>query len=175
MEPCLIVPLTKSPHATGRYGPRAWQDWYRGLLKARNILSASPDSCILVISAVHITGEKSEEELYVKALEELGVKRGKLVVIRKAQETIEQIRIAVDMGRSLGLQPVFISTWLHYPRVRWLCRGMQARHVVAWGIPRPREAITDVVLAFLFPVIDLAGKREWFLNRVTKRRMMGKH
>ncbi|MGC9602345.1 MAG: ElyC/SanA/YdcF family protein [Minisyncoccia bacterium] len=173
----LIIPLTKSPHFTGRYGPVEWQDWYRGLVKAKTLLelykAQGVPAKILVLSAVQVTSEKSEVEIYTWALKKLGVDDGDIMVINKTQETIEQTEM-VAMFIKKGIQVVIISTWLHYLRVRWLCRGLKAKHYIVWGIPRPREAITDIMLTVLFPPIDLCGGREWFLKKTRERRLAGK-
>jgi len=58
--------------------------------------------------------------------------------------------------------------------VWWLCRGKGVKHKVVFGIPRPFEIFYDITLAITFPIIDLLGKREWFLKKVTARRESGK-
>ena len=171
----LILPLTKGPHTTGRVGAIDKQDWFNGLVKAKELLAQFPNSKILVLSNVQVAGEVHEAELYYWALKQIGVYDRDILIVRKAQETIEQIAIAREVAKKEGARLVVISTWLHYPRVRWLMSGMGAEHHVAFGIPRPREAVTDIVLTFLFPLLDLFGKREWFMQKVNERRLSGKH
>jgi len=37
-----------------------------------------------------------------------------------------------------------------------------------------KSPITDLALAIVFPVIDLFGGRQWFLNKLRARRSLGK-
>ncbi len=174
MKEYLILPLTKSPHQTGRIGPREKQDWHRGLVKAKD-LQEKTGGKILVISNVHIAGERHEADLYDMALRELDVSDENIMIVRKAQETIEQIEIAQRISDDLEKDLIIISTFLHYLRVRWLCLGQKFDHCIAFGIPRPKEAVTDIILIFIFPFLDLVGLRNWFLEKITKRRVSGKH
>lgn len=171
----LILPLTKGPQ--DRVGPRTRQDWYCGLIKAHELLQADPSAKILVISNVHVAGRPHEATVYAEALQEFGVSNGDVVVIRQAQETIEQLHLAAGIAQKLKKELVIISTWLHYPRVRWICwwDGIAATHHAAFGIPRPGEAIRDVALWVIFPLVDLFGKRELFLKKVEERRLKGVH
>ena len=169
----LIFPLTKSPHS-GRIGSKEGQDWYRGLVIARN-MQRDIGGRILVLSNVQIAGEEHEADLYAEALKELGVKDEYIVVVKEAQETVEQIKIAKEIADRADEKLIVISAFLHYPRVRYLCRGLGVAHRIVFGIPRPREAVTDIILTFLFPVIDLLGLREKFLEKVQNRRIGGKH
>lgn len=173
-SPRLIVPLTKSPHS-GRIGKKEWQDWYRGLALAKKILRPGVDK-ILVVSDVKIKGEKHEADIYVSALQELNVDTADIVVIKSAQETIGQIDVAKEIGQKENLSLVFISTWTHYLRVRWITffDKIRAKHFTTFGIPRPREAFTDLISTFLFPLIDILGLRKKFKERVSLRRKQGR-
>lgn len=173
----LILPLTKSPHPSGRIGQTETQDWYRGLLKAKSF-SKKYQAKILVISNVHIATERHEVEIYVDALKALGIKEPDMVVIKEAQETIGQLEIAAGIAEKERKTLLIISTFLHFLRVWWLCRvykNIKIRHSIAFGMPRPQEAITDILLTFLFPFFDVVGRRQWFVEKVIKQREKGKH
>lgn len=174
MKGYLILPLTKGPHS-GRIGDEKLQDWWRGLVKAKNLMEKFPSSKILVLSAVHIAGEKAEAKIYLETLHRMGVGDDKIMFLEKAQETMEQVEIAKKIAAWEKMELLVVSTFLHYPRVRWLFRGFRVRHYGVFGIPHPREAITDIILIVLFPIIDLLGKREWFRTKIVGRRESGKH
>lgn len=173
----IIVPLTKSPHPTGRWGPVEKQDWYVGLVKATALYRQLRLSKILVISAFQAEGEKSEIELYLWALDELGVPRSSIVTVGKGQETVGQLKIAAEYAQREGAELIVVSSYLHYPRVRWLCSHgdtkMKTRHYCTGGIPRPLGAVWDIVLTFVFPLVDCCGLRIWFLGKVLARRAKG--
>lgn len=183
----LILPLTKGPHPTGRIGPRRLQDWRRALKEAvavayqayfatssQSFTEAGFPATMLILSDVQIAGEEHEVELYSGFLDELGF-TGPRIVLRETYETIGQLDRAFEIAQEEDFQLVVVSTFLHYPRVRWLCRGRGAIHKCVWGIPRPREAITDIILAVVFPFIDMFGWRKGFLQKVNKRRQAGVH
>ena len=172
--PHLIVPLSKSSWREGRIGPVEWQDWYRGFVRAACFARILPDSRIVVISDVRVAGGAHEHERYRFAAAREGVPPETMVYVRATHETIEQIAIAARMAKEQGAKLIIVSTWLHYPRVRWLARGVPAKHYAAFGIPRPYEAVTDIVMTFAMPVIDLLGLRPWFQRKTRERRQRGK-
>ena len=173
MEKYFIVPITKSPHKRGRLGPVELQDWYQGVKKAVSLLKQIPDSKILIVSDVHIDGEEHEADIYVRALRGLGVGGEDMVVVKDCYETIGQVDMIKKIAKEQSYKLIFISTFLHFPRVWLLARGMNVKHYLALGLPRPREAITDIILSFLFPIIDVLGGRVWFQKKVLHRRKEG--
>ncbi len=179
----IIIPVTKGPHPQGRIGPLEWQDWYLQLVRTVS-LSCEMSAGILVISDVHIDGAEHEAYYYCDVLYQLGcspcsdftkLEAGQYIDLRECQETIGQMERVKEICHEYGFNPIFVSTWFHYFRVRWLTRGMKATHYVSFGLPRLLEAITDMILTFAFPVIDLAGKRRWFQEKIVGRRESGKH
>ncbi|OGZ43903.1 MAG: hypothetical protein A3J55_00525 [Candidatus Ryanbacteria bacterium RIFCSPHIGHO2_02_FULL_45_17b] len=179
MKETLIVPLTKSPHPRGRIGPTRWQDWFRGLRRAVTIAKVIPNAEILILSNVRVANQPHEADLYSEALAEMGVISFR--VIRECYETIEQINYSIDLAIQERKNLIFVSTFLHYLRVEWLIlthpdrKLVEVKHYSVLGIPRPKEALTDIVLTVLFPLIDLVGGRQWFLRAVNSRRLTGKH
>ena len=171
-----LLPLTKSPHERGRVGPRERQDWYVGLVEAARRAHDDPKAQILVISAFQAKDSRSEVDLYVEVLHELGISDEQIVVIPQAMETVEQLHIADAYAREHGMELVVISSKLHSPRVRKICKydGIVATHYRTAGIPRPWGAVTDIGLTVLFPALVRLGLRDWFARRLAKRRASGK-
>ena len=178
----IVVPIIKSPHSSGRIGQRKMQDWFRGVKKSVSI-SQKTNGEILVISNAQYLNQKHEVDLYREALYELGMVNPR--VVREGYETIEQINLSFQLAAKERKDLVFVSTFSHFPRVWWLvasCKRhykkigtpIKARNYVAFGISRTREMITDIVLAVLFPLIDILGGRKLFLRMVNRRRLKGK-
>lgn len=167
-----LLPLTKGPAAKGRIGPREWQDWYRSLVLTKKLMPRYQPCSVAILSNFQVAGEMHEVYFYLEALEELSIPD--VVVIREAYETMGQLEYAFEMARRERVNLVVISTWLHFPRVWWLCRGMGVKHHVAWGIPRPSLAAADIFLTFALPALDLLGLRKWFKKRLERRRTSGK-
>lgn len=161
--------------STGRVGHADHQDWRATCKKAVNLLKQNPNSKIMVASDFKFKG-LAEVNLYEKILRGMGVRKEDIIIISEGYETISQLMVAFKKATELQKQLIVISTFLHFPRVWWLTRGKKknVKHKVVFGIPRPKEAVVDVILAILFPIIDLMGLREWFQDVTTKRRMGGK-
>ncbi len=178
----VILVLTKGPHRT-RFGPEHWWDWKRQCRLAVELYRKYPDAVVLLPSAVHITGHKSEIELYREEFKRDGLLestknpdgRNALVLEPVEQETVGQIKRGYQFADTLGMRLVVVSTWCHYLRVRYLCRGMGVTHKIAWGIPNPVEAVTDCILAVVFPLLDLFGAGKRFQKWAIKHRESGKH
>lgn len=169
----VFVPLTKSPKPhKGRIGSEELQDWYRGLMLASTLTKSSPDSTIFVVSNVHIKHAPHEADLYQETLLKLGVNREQITVLKRAKETIGQIQITKEIYGT-GTDVTYIVAPSHYMRTLWLTRDTKSKVVIGWGLPRPKELVTDIVLSFIFPLIDFCGKREWFQKLVIQRREKG--
>lgn len=177
MKGTLIVPLTKSPHRSGRIGKKHQQDWFRGIEKAVILHYIIPESEILVLSDVHVSEQVHEAEIYTETLTNMGVKSFR--VIRECYETISQVNKAIDIANCEDKNLIFVSTWLHYPRVEWLIKNkkklVSIKHFSVIGIPRPKEAVTDIILTILFPLIDMCDYHKWWLDKINERRKQGKH
>jgi hypothetical protein len=171
----LIVPLVKSPRPRkGRIGPDDKQDWYACCELAARLSRSLPDSSIAVISSYQAHGEKPDAEVYEQTLVSLGVSCERLYLIQKGSETTGQIEQAEKLAKEKDAEILFVSTLLHSPRVWWLTRKKAVyRRIAPNGRPRPWEALTDIVLIFLFPVLDFIGMRQWFLDKTELRRASG--
>lgn len=168
----LIVPLTKNPNPKGRIGDECEQDWYRGCFEAVLLEKQNRDSTIVVVSNV-TDNDFSEPDKYAETLQKMGARS--ITMVREAFETVRQIEVIERIERIVQEEGfIIVSTWTHYLRVRWLCRGKGWRHVVVGGIPRPREIVTDAILTFAYPLIELLGGRDWYLSWVEGRRGQGK-
>ncbi len=176
MSGYLLLPLTKSAWPRGRIGPEWVQDWYRALVKAVSLQQRYRPSIILVASAFHPRSEIPEVDTYSRALRQFGLTPEQdFYVVRQGHETTGQIKFASEEADRRGQKLVIITTWLHYPRVLCLLRGRKDVILYgAFGVPRPYEAVTDVALWFLFPIICAIGFRDRFLALVARRRMAGK-
>ncbi len=168
-----IALIPKSPWRKGRIGPAARQDWVSACDDAAKLAKQMPDAKIIVADAYVERGERPDLELYQAALEEAGVPKNQQHLTSEGMETIGHIEALNRIARAEDVDLLIVSTFLHYPRVRWICRGQGHQHRAAWGIPRPKEALTDLVLTILFPLLDRLGLRQQFLKRVTKRRESG--
>ncbi len=169
-----ITLVAKSPWSKGRYGPHHHQDWVRACGIAAKEVAQNPEAEILVVDGFQAQRQASDLELYCKELVRLKVDPERIRTINQGNETVAQLEIVEEQATKEKARVLLISTFLHYLRVRWLCRGLGYEHRVAWGIPRPREAVTDIILMFIFPILDLLDLRPWFQRQVTGRREDGK-
>ncbi|MES2203534.1 MAG: ElyC/SanA/YdcF family protein [Patescibacteria group bacterium] len=174
----LIWAATKSVWPTGRIGADELQDWYAGCALAADLLhryrDAGEPAIVLLVGALQAVGERPEVDNQLTALERLGLHQRDITVVRTGTDTIGQLEAAVDYARVWDSDLVVVSTFLHYPRVRWLCRGKGYRHFVAWGRPRPYEAVTDLIATPLYPIVDKLGLVERGRKKVLERRASGK-
>jgi hypothetical protein len=169
----IIGILTKSPHPQGRVGPREKQDWYRQCVDVVELHRKIPESEIVVTSALHIKGARREEEYYTEAILSLG---DSVIALEKGVETIEQIRVFKEYISVHEAKLILSVTFTHFLRVVWLCFRAQltvTKYKVSWGIPRPKEFVTDIILTFLYPILDILGKGTWFMEKVQARRKEG--
>ncbi len=177
------LPLKSESGWKGRIGLRTSQDWYRGLVMAKVMFNTSmlrrEDARICVVSENLFDGIP-EIVAYVDALHELGLAdETAYLKIPRGRETIGHMRAVLDLCQK-GDAVTFIASPLHFFRVLWIAfwwkftyQDVRAACVVAWGIPRPFEALTDAVLTVAFPVLDILGLREWFVLRTIGRRKEG--
>lgn len=171
----IIVPIPKSPHPSGRTGPKVEQDWYQGLVRAAALAREVGDAKILVITAFQAAGEESEASMYLRELKHLAPNARPLWIDR-GYETVEQVELLrpfTEARDAPDSEIIVISTFLHYWRVRWLARGMRLRHECVYGTPRFSEVPRDLVLTVLMPVIDLLGLRSAYLRWLKGRREKG--
>lgn len=174
----VIVPITKFPG--DRKGPAQEQDWYEAVKHAKKLLdwfhNKGNPAFILVLSDVKVDGYPHEADTYLEALLEIGVDEKDIEVVKEGQETVGQIEWLKQ--NYAGSEIWLLSVRIHAPRVRYICRrlGLKANHkTIREGRKRTREAVTDFILNFAFPIIHFLGLTKWFQKLVIKRRKQGKH
>ena len=183
-----ILPLTKSCISNadtstgiqrwlfGRIGPEAWQDWYVCCRRAVNNQKKS-DGEILVVCDVWQPGwiepEAAVQERAVKQLD------GHYVLIKEGHDTLSQMLVAIAWARENNCDLQVIASPSHYLRVavhlqiwRWRgeTKGVEIDQIVGWGLPRPLEALTDLLLNLITPTIDVIGQRSWWISRLRQQR-----
>ncbi len=152
------------------------QDYYKGCLKAVKLANNDPVCKILMPSTFQVYG-MYEADVYKIILNNLGILSCQIHYVANKKdglETIGQLEATFKMAKKEQARLIVISTLFHFPRVWWLCRDKNVKHEVVFGIPRPSEVISDIILAFLFPFIDLVGLRKWFQKVTIKKRLKGK-
>lgn len=191
MKTIIFVP-TKGPHRF-RLGPRRWHDWIVQCRKAAQLQRTLPDAVIYIPSAVHTSGYIPELAFYRAALEDVGLAEtvektadggyvfldlpGRIRAILEAEglETMGQCLLAFALAERERAELIVLSTFPHILRVLYLCRGRNVQYKIAWGTPNPIEAITDILLAVVFPFFDFLGQGEQLRQWVIQRREKGKH
>ncbi|MEK7227747.1 MAG: ElyC/SanA/YdcF family protein [Patescibacteria group bacterium] len=174
----VIVPITKFPG--DRKGPAYEQDWYEAVKHAKTLLNwfhnEDKSAFILVLSDVMVDGYPHEADTYHDALREIGVEEKDIEVVKEGQETVGQIEWLKQNYDESDIW--LLSVRIHAPRVRYICKkfGLKANHkTIHEGKKRTKEAITDFILNFAFPVIHFLGLTKWFQKKVVGRRKSGKH
>lgn len=166
--------VVKSPWAAGRWGQRSGQDWYRQCVIATRWADPQKD-VIAVYSANMLPGTSTPEvDLYQQAVKEID---GRDVdVAARGTETVSHICALAEHAHELQTDLVLVTTWTHWLRVRYIAHryGIRARFLTAWGLPRPRELVTDAFLAILYPLICMLGRERAFLDGLEQRRQSGK-
>ncbi len=170
--------VAKSPIPTrGRIGKKQHQDWYRAVEIGVGIVRNDPKSRLLLVTGFSTPDEGTEMDCYLSTLKEFGIEAGDIIRIREATETVGQLAGAKSYANQNHNELTIVCTFLHAARVKYLCwrSGLKGDIKVAvLGWPRPQEALTDLILTFVFPLLDLIGQREWFLRKVGARRSSGK-
>ena len=186
----VIVPLSKSNWAEGRVGPARLQDGHRSIVRAGKYLFYHPHATILLMSATVFmpkTGEPvSELECMEDSARIAGIALAKTEKRAEGTCTYTQVQILLDHAVKRGWNLHLIATQLHFFRVWWIVKRFikadpeKYKDIeisyswVLWCIPRPKEFITDAVLMFLYPLLDLLGHSQWFREFTSKRREKGK-
>ena len=171
MKTIIFLP-TQGPHLP-RTGPVAAYDWRVQCQLAAARWKSGTDSVIYVPSAFQQTGARSELDFYGELLSASGVPGDAMMLDPRGLDTVEQCELALALAARENARLVAISCHVHLPRVRYLLRGHGVEHVVASGTPNRWLHFTHIILAVLFPILDMLGLRGWWKSRVTKRRQAG--
>jgi hypothetical protein len=171
----LVFPLPKSPlPEKGRFGPREAQDWWRICEEAVRLAKEEYHYAPILVATGFVYASGIHEATFYQDVFTKEFHIPNVEVVAKGVETVGQLAAAFDFADRTSAELVVVSSVFHFPRVWWLCRGRKVRHRVVSGIPRLSEAIADIILAVLFPLIDLLGKRETWREKVERRRKEGK-
>jgi hypothetical protein len=178
MKYCL--PLSKSSWLEGRVGPPKYQDCFTLVKNSIDLLNEGEVDTILLLSEFKSKqSTESELEYIVGVCEKYNVDKDKLHIEEFGYDTLSQIGFALDLCIAHKDELLILSSATHYPRVRWIAHrvnkkyGVTVTHKIAWGIPRPRDVVFDVLLIFAYPIIDLLGYSQWFTNHMKIRRDKG--
>jgi hypothetical protein len=180
-EKLLCLPLSKSVWPEGRIGPWQLQDGYRIVKKAVELANDKKSDGTLLLTATKPKDSIKSELDYmfeVTAIEDL--KSGHLYVTSKCFDTPSQIDYAIKLADLSGYGKLLIlCSPLHYLRVKWIVAripidsDLKISCKVVFGIPRPKEVVTDIILTFIYPIIDTLGLDTWFRSWTEKRRLDG--
>ena len=170
----LVVPVPKYPYT--RIGPKKWQDWYRQveytIRLIRKLKHEGNEVHIAILSNFKPASKPSEIEMYTKLFDTLAPEL-KVMSYRETYDTKEQIERVFELSRDSNITPVFVSTWMHYLRVRYVSRGHEASHHMVFGIPQPLFFIIDIFCLIFQPITDFLGITEFFRKSIRKRREKG--
>lgn len=177
-EKILVFPLPKTPQKclgkgilNKRFGPERWQDWFQVFLKATKVareLSAQ----ILITSSFEVSGT-AEADIFITLLQNLNFQHTQILEKRTATETIGHLETALTVAEELNAQLIVVSSNFHYFRALWLCRNKNVKHIWVWGLPLPRELLTDLILSVVFPPIHILGMEKRFRQLIENRRKKG--
>lgn len=166
----LLIPIPKSPYY--RLGPLRWQDWHRQVERtiaiARDLQRSGNRAEIAILSRFEPKGESSERELYLRLFNELAPELS-VIGYKETIDTVEQVERSFGLGAEKGARIIFVSTWMHYPRVIYLAHGRKAGHYGAFGLPSPIFALIDP-LAMIFQPLAMACGLGGFFGRLTAER-----
>lgn len=186
----VIMIMSKSAWPEGRNGEHEDQDWVLVVKKAIEIYRESVSAGIPAVM-VAVTGFKnkssafSEIHYYREELMRRGFEDGEGVeFLSQGIDTTTQLLAAYRFAKAHNACMYVVSTQLHFVRVSWITwwdkvkglHDLDIKHFVPdrVGIPRKEEIKNDLILMFLFIIIDILGLRSQFLAYVEKRRATGK-
>jgi hypothetical protein len=175
----LLIPLIRNPYY--RIGSEKWQDYYRQIQKtaniARGLKNKGAEAMIVLLSNFQPKGKPSEIQIYQSVFEKLAPELN-IVAYRETNSTLEQVERSFELKKEMGAELIFISTWMHYLRVRYMARGKPAQHYAVFGMPQPAFAIIDpICIVFgiiLEPIADFFGIGKFFREFIIREREKGK-
>lgn len=174
------LPLSKSSWLEGRIGPEVYQDCHRIVKISIDLLNKNKVGKILLLSDFKSKQSSMSELEYITDIcKKNNVDSGKLHIEKYGYDTLSQLNFTLDLCNKNKMDVLIISSLLHYPRVRWIVYRINKKyrvnveHKVALGIPRIRDAFCDMILVFIYPIIDLCRYSEKFTNHMKIRRDKG--
>lgn len=173
------LPIAKSNWPEGRIGPEKLQDSYRIIKTAVGLVKNNTVDKLLIFSAFKTNRvRKIELDCMIDTCKTEKLPEDKMIVQPIGYDTISVIQYAIDMCKKDTADLLIVSSQFHHLRIRWITsridkKGVTVKHKMIWGITRPQETLTDILLIFLYPVIDLFGYSFWFTNHIKIRRDKG--
>lgn len=176
----IYLPLSKSSWMNGRIGPERYQDCFVIIKKSIDLLNENKINKILLLSDFHAKkAEISEMNYMLKICKQYNVLNENIIIEDYGYDTLSQIKFTLNLCKQNDESLIIISSVLHYPRVVWICWRLNKKHnikiknKIGFGIPRLDDMFFDILLMFLYPVIDLCGFSENFSLTIKRRRNSG--
>jgi hypothetical protein len=175
----IYLPLSKSTWIEGRIGPEKYQDYFLIVKKSINLLKNKSGQILLLSDFKSKQAKNSELENMINICKSFNVNESRIIVKKYGYDTLSQIEFSLDLCKETKNDILIISSLLHYPRVRWITYRINKKyniyveHKMALGIPRVNDLVFDIVLMFVYPVIDMFGYSEKFTNHMKIRRDKG--
>ncbi len=174
------LPLSKSSWLEGRIGPEKYQDCFRLVKVAIDLLNTKQINKIILLSDFkYKQSTKSELEYITDICKKYNVNNDNLYIENYGYDTLSQLKFSFDLCYKNKSDLMIISALTHFPRVKWITYRLNKKyklnikHKIALGIPRPRDFISDIALIFIYPIIDLLGYSDSFTKHMKIRRDKG--
>lgn len=176
----ICLPLSKSSWPEGRIGKEEFQDYFRIVKKTIDLLRENKVDKILLLSNFKAKkASKSELENMIDICDKHNVEREKLHIEEYGYDTLSQLKFTLNICNINNQDLVIISSLTHYPRVKWITNRLnkkykiKVQHKIILGIPRIHDALYDIPLMFIYPIIDLLGYSDEFSENIKRRRDSG--
>ena len=176
----ICLPLSKSSWLEGRIGPEKYQDCYRLVKKSIDLLNTKRVDKILLLSEFKSKqSNKSELEYLIDVCKKHNVNNDNLYIEKYGYDTFSQLKFAFDLCKKEKEDLLILSSLSHYPRVVWTSHRMNRKYnikiknKIVFGIPRLQDVVFDIVLLFIYPIIDICGYADKFTEYTKTRRDKG--
>ena len=176
----ICLPLSKSSWPEGRFGAEKYQDYFTIVKKSIDLLKEKKIDKILLLSNFKSKqGKKSELENMVNICILNHINENELIIEKNGYDTLSQLKFTFNLCKDRNQELIIISSLTHFPRVVWICwrlnkkYNIKYKNIISLGIPRIHDVIYDLVLMFIYPILDLWGFSENFSRTIKRRRNSG--
>ncbi len=180
----IYLPLSKSSWIEGRIGKEKYQDYFQIVKKSiylinKNKKNETLDKILLLSDFKSKKAEKSELDNMINICDKFKVDIENLIIEKYGYDTLSQLRYTFDFCKKNNNDLTIISSLTHYPRVVWISWKLNKKYKIKYknkigfGIPRIHDVVYDIVLIFIYPIIDLLGYSEKFSSIIQRRRNKG--